>query len=215
MSYSRIIAILLALLAFLFNIGCTQESPSSSAEDSTKAAVTTAAPETEAAADAATEAATAAESKELDLSKLSTFELSSEDLHDGVWDEDITNTLNGSNRSPQLSWEPVDGAGCYAIFMVDTTASNWIHWKSVTESETDLPAGWAPESEYVGPYPPKGYTHDYEIFVMALREQPERIKGSFDNSNPKLLEFAKEMDGENEDNIISYGHLTGTYTKPE
>lgn len=213
MSFSKLTAILLALLAFLLNIGCTQESPPSSAEDSTKAAVTTAASETEAATDAVTEAAT--ESKELDLSKLSTFELSSEDLNDGVWDEDITNTLNGSNRSPQLSWEPVDGAGCYAIFMVDTTASNWIHWKSVTESETKLPAGWAPESEYVGPYPPKGYTHDYEIFVLALKKQPEKIKGAFDNSNPKMLEYAKEIDGENEDNIISYGHLTGTYTKSE
>ena len=210
-------AFLFALLVFLLNIGCSQDSISSSSEESTQAAVTTTAPETEEAADAATEVTTEAvtESKELDLSKLSTFELSSEDLHDGVWDEDITNTLNGSNRSPQLSWEPVDGAGCYAIFMVDTTASNWIHWKSVTESETNLPAGWAPESEYVGPYPPKGYTHDYEIFVMALKEQPERIKGSFDDSNPKLWEFAKEMDGENEDNIISYGHLTGTYKKPE
>ena len=211
MSYSRIIAILLALLAFLFNIGCTQESPSSSAEDSTKAAVTTAAPETEAAADAATEAATAAESKELDLSKLSTFELSSEDLHDGVWDTAITKTSNGENRSPQLSWEAVDGAGCYAIFMIDTSANNWLHWKSVTDSETVLPAGWAQSDEYVGPYPPSG-THDYEIFVLALKEQPERIKGSFDNSNPKMLEYAKEIDGENEDNIISYGHLMGTYT---
>ena len=209
----RITAILCAAAIFALNTGCNNESPESRVVEPTTAA-TTAAPEQTTSAQE-TEAETTTESKEHDFSKLSTFELSSDDLHDGVWDEDITNTLNGSNRSPQLSWEPVDGAGCYAIFMVDTTASNWIHWKSVTESETDLPAGWAPESEYVGPYPPKGYTHDYEIFVMALREQPERIKGSFDNSNPKLLEFAKEMDGENEDNIISYGHLTGTYTKPE
>lgn len=217
MKNSKITAFLFATLAFSLNIGCTQESASSQPEENTQAAVITTAPETEAVNDAATEATTeaATESKELDLSKLSTFELSSEDLHDGVWDEDITNTLNGSNRSPQLSWEPVDGAGCYAIFMIDTTSVNWLHWKSVTESETKLPAGWAPESEYIGPYPPKGYTHAYEIFVLALREQPEKIKGKFDDTNPKMLEYAKEIDGENEDNIISYGHLTGTYTKPE
>lgn len=207
----RITVFLFAALAFSLNIGCTQKSPSSSSVESTQAAVTTTVPET----DAVTEVTTAAEPKGLDFSKLSTFELSSDDLRDGVWDEDITNTSNGTNRSPQLSWEPVDGAGCYAIFMVDTTAVNWIHWKSVTESETVLPAGWAPESEYVGPYPPKGTTHDYEIYVMALKEQPERIKGSLNNSNPKLMEFFKDIDGENEDNIISYGHITGTYTKPE
>ena len=151
------------------------------------------------------------EENKLDLSKLSTFELSSEDLHDGVWDTVITKTANGENRSPQLSWKPVDGASCYAVFMIDTSAGNWLHWKSVTDSETVLPAGWAPQSEYVGPYPPSG-THDYEIYVLALKEKPERIKGSFDNSNPKMLEYAKDIDGENEDNIISYGHLMGTYT---
>ena len=150
-----------------------------------------------------------------DIDTLPSFEVTSADLHDGVWDSVITNTDNGSNVSPQLSWEPVEGADIYVIYMIDNSAGNWLHWKSVTESETDLPAGWAPESEYIGPYPPKGYTHDYEIFVLALKEQPEKIKGSFDDSNPKLFEYAKEMDGENEDNIISYGHLTGTYKKPE
>ena len=118
--------------------------------------------------------------------------------------------LNGSNRSPQLSWEPVDGAGCYAIFMVDTTAGNWLHWKSVSESETELPAGWAPEKEYKGPYPPSG-THSYEVYVFALKQAPERIKGAFDASNEKMYDFMKELDGDG-GNIISYGHIDGTYT---
>ena len=33
------------------------------------------------------------------------IEVTSTDLHDGVWDTVITNTNNGSNVSPQLSWE--------------------------------------------------------------------------------------------------------------
>lgn len=205
MNTRKIAALLCSALVFSLNTACSQESPQNSRpeKEMTTAAEeqTTSAPESE----------TTTESKELDLSKLSTFEMSSDDLHDGVWDTVITNTKNGGNRSPQLSWKPVDGASCYAIFMVDTSASNWIHWKSVTDSETELPAGWATSSEYKGPYPPSG-THDYEIFVLALKQKPERIKGSFDSSNPRLLEFAKEIDGENEDNIISYGHLTGTYT---
>lgn len=209
MRYFRITAILCAAAIFALNTGCTQESPESRITEATTAATTVAEEQTTSAVEAVAE--TTAESKELDLSKLSTFELSSEDLHDGVWDTVITKTEKGENRSPQLSWKPVDGASCYAVFMIDTSAGNWLHWKSVTDSETVLPAGWAPQSEYVGPYPPSG-THDYEIYVLALKEKPERIKGSFDNSNPKMLEYAKEIDGEKEDNIISYGHLMGTYT---
>ena len=209
MRYFRITAILCAAAIFSLNAGCSQESPESKTAEPTTAATTVAEVQTTSAVEAVAE--TTAESKELDLSKLSTFELSSEDLHDGVWDTAITKTANGENRSPQLSWKPVDGASCYAVFMIDTSAGNWLHWKSVTDSETVLPAGWAPQSEYVGPYPPSG-THDYEIYVLALKEKPERIKGSFDNSNPKMLEYAKEIDGEKEDNIISYGHLMGTYT---
>ncbi len=145
-----------------------------------------------------------------DFSDFKEFELGSSDLHDGVWDTVITKTANGSNRSPQLSWAPVEGAGCYAIFMVDTTAGNWLHWKSVSESETELPAGWAPENEYKGPYPPSG-THNYEVYVFALKQAPERIKGGFDASNEKMYDFMKELDGDG-GNIISYGHILGTYT---
>lgn len=146
---------------------------------------------------------------------LATFELSSEDLHDGVWDSIITNTENGSNVSPQLAWEPVPGAGCYVIYMVDTTVEDWIHWKSNNVTETNLPKGWAPKEEYIGPYPPGG-THDYEIYVFALKEPVERAKGAFNNSNMKFKANALSLDEVTEGakgNIIAYGHITGTYTK--
>ncbi|MBP7187138.1 MAG: hypothetical protein KBA55_10325 [Ruminococcus sp.] len=73
--------------------------------------------------------AVSANVNEPDLSAISVFELASDDLHDGVWDSDITNTFNGSDRSPQLSWKPVDGASDYVIYMIDTGAGNRVHLK--------------------------------------------------------------------------------------
>lgn len=140
------------------------------------------------------------------------FALSSGDLRDGVWDTVITNTQSGSNVSPQLSWEAVDGAECYAIYMVDTDAMCWIHWKSNDVTVTELQRGWATEKEYIGPYPPEG-THDYEIFVFALKSGTDRLKGSFNNSDPRFADHVGDLDkSEGGGNIIAYGHISGTYT---
>lgn len=148
---------------------------------------------------------------------IATFALSSEDLHDGVWDSVISNTENGLNVSPQLSWEPVPEATSYVIYMVDTTVQDWIHWKSNNVTETTLAQGWALQEEYVGPYPPGG-THEYEIYVFALKEPVERAKGAFNSSNLRFKENAMALDSVTEGasgNIISYGRITGTYTKGE
>ena len=125
MKLRKMTAIICASFILSLNIGCSsssteQNNSTAPASETETSAVTEAEPETEAETEEATEATEPEESKELDLSKLSTFELSSEDLHDGVWDPDISNTSKGSNRSPQLKWEAVDGAGCYAVFMIDT-----------------------------------------------------------------------------------------------
>ena len=196
MSFKRRCRVGLAVvLALVFVVGCGKD-------DGPTVAATTVVDTAK-----AVEATTA---EGLDLSKLSTFVVSSEDLHDGVWDTVITNTRNGQNRSPQLKWEPVEGAACYAVFMVDTTVRNWVHWKSLEVTETSLDAGWAPKSQYVGPYPPSG-THEYEIFVLALKHKVEKVNINFDTSNPRILVAAQDIDGE-DGNILSYGHLTGTYT---
>jgi phosphatidylethanolamine-binding protein (PEBP) family uncharacterized protein len=127
----------------------------------------------------------------------------------------ITNTLSGSNVSPQISWEPVEGATCYAIYMTDTTAGNFIHWKSANVTETTLPQGWATDSDYIGPYPPPGATHDYDIYVVALKNPVERAKGAFKSSNPNFEENVLALDTDVDGatgNMIAYGYLTGTYT---
>lgn len=154
----------------------------------------------------------APETEEEKLYDTEMFKISSSDLNNGVWDTVITNTDNGSNVSPQLSWEPVEGAAGYVIYMIDTSAGKWMHWKSVT-TETELSQGWAPKLEYVGPYPPSD-THVYEVYVIALKQVPEIIGGAVDMKNEFFADAASALDtvsGES-GNVISYGHIKGTYT---
>ncbi len=225
----RYIVALFAAMAFCLSAGCSEnsssteyEKPQSTTDSSTEMQVTEKETEVEMTEEASASAEewaytlTAKNADQLDISKLPAFNLSSDDLHNGVWDSEITNTKNGINRSPQLSWEAVEGASCYAVYMVDTGttgAGSWMHWKSLTE-ETSLPAGWASNEEYIGPYPPEG-THVYEILVFAMKQQPEKLKGAFDNTNDKLLVAFKLMDGEDGGNIIACGHIKGTYTYGE
>ena len=138
------------------------------------------------------------------------FEVKSDDLNGGVWDTIITNTENGENLSPALSWDPVDGADSYVIYMVDTSANNWMHWKSNGVTYTDLKQGWASDEEYVGPYPPSG-THNYEIYVIALKKDLDHLGGDFDSANNDFEEDLKMLDTPG-GNILAYGHIVGTYT---
>ena len=151
------------------------------------------------------------------LPEYETFELTSEDLNDGVWNDVISNTLAGENVSPQLTWEEVDGAGYYVIYMVDTTAYYWIHWKADAVDETDLEQGWAQGSSYIGPYPPSGSTHTYDIYVVALRNPVDRVRGTVNTQNPNFAQFIRGLDTDadgNTGNIISYGYLSGEFTSP-
>ena len=151
------------------------------------------------------------------LPEYETFELTSDDLNDGVWDDVISNTLAGEDVSPQLSWEEVEGADSYVIYMVDTTAYFWIHWKNDAVTQTDLPQGWAEGASYVGPYPPSGSTHTYDIYVVALRSPVERVRGTVDTQNPNFAQFIRGLDTDADGstgNIISYGYLSGEFTAP-
>ena len=69
-----------------------------------------------------------------------TFTVTSTDLIDGVWSDIISNTQVGQNMSPQLSWEPVEGATEYVIYMVDSNTNGFLHWKSAGITETELDA---------------------------------------------------------------------------
>ncbi|MBE5793176.1 MAG: hypothetical protein E7323_00645 [Clostridiales bacterium] len=145
------------------------------------------------------------------------FLLTSEDLHDGAWDPVIAKTSDGS-LSPQLSWEHVPGAACYVIYMVDTNVMDFVHWMSNNVTETMLPQGWAVKEEYVGPYPPPFETHNYDVYVLALREPVEAIKGTFNAANVFFAKNVLYLDTPAEGitgNLLGYGYLSGTYTGKE
>ena len=143
------------------------------------------------------------------------FEVTSTSLNNGVWDDVISNTDKGLNKSPQLQWNAVDGAGLYVIIMDDPVSWDFMHWKSNNVTETSLDEGWAPESEYVGPYPPSGATRTYEVYVVALKAPVERVKGAFGASNTKFEENFKALDTDaegNSGNIIAVGRISGTFS---
>ena len=123
-----------------------------------------------------------------------TFEVSSTDLTDGIWDDVISNTDIGENKSPQLKWEPVEGAAVYAVYMFDTNTNGYLHWKSGGITETTLPEGWASPLDYNGPHIGHGYTHNFDIYVIALKAPVERLKGTVNGQNKKLGEFITELD---------------------
>lgn len=166
--------------------------------------------------EATTEKETVEETTEATFSEsdVAAIEVKSKDLHDGVWDTKITNTEKGSNVSPQLSWEAVEGADSYVVYMVDNTAGSWMHWKSKDVKKTKLKQGWADSEEYVGPYPPGG-THEYEIYVIALKNPVSEVYGEFDKSNIGFRDNKFNCnitdDGE-EGNILAIGTIKGTYT---
>lgn len=216
-SISRLTAFLTcSLIASLSLTGCSQNgNESETAVKTTQTAEVTEAPSETKAAEETQAAEEIQETYE--LSKVSSFELSSESITDGVWNSIITNTAKGSNVSPQLSWEPVDSAAGYAVYMIDTSADNWLHWKSANVTVTTLEEGWAGEEEYIGPYPPGG-THTYVVYVLALKNSPSEIPGNFDRSNNNFMSswdlMLSELNsaGGSSDNIISYGCISGTYT---
>ncbi len=144
-----------------------------------------------------------------------TFEVTSEDLENGVWSDIISNTHIGENRSPQLSWQPVDGAEVYVIYMVDSDTNGFLHWKSNNVTETDLPQGWASAVDYTGPHIGHGYTHTFDIYVMALRSPTDRLKGAVNAVNKELGSFIELIDTSadgSKGNIIAYGKISGKFT---
>lgn len=155
------------------------------------------------------------------------IKVTSKNLHNGVWDEIITNTEHGKNRSPQLSWKPVSGAHEYAVYMIDSTADNWIHWRLHNFKDTGLLEGanlgrsLSFRCEYVGPYPPVGLTHTYNVYVFALEDKARYYAGLFDNANPGLKQLERIKDSLDSNkriplgNILAVGRLSGTYTQAE
>lgn len=119
----------------------------------------------------------------------------------------------GGNKSPQVSWDAVSGAACYAVCMFDTDA-DWLHWFVAGIQKTSLELGeYTNKNQYVGPYPPLGTgAHHYQIEVFALKQAPEGQIGIMDSTN-LYSNIVKKLDeaGGKPGNILAIGSVVGTY----
>jgi phosphatidylethanolamine-binding protein (PEBP) family uncharacterized protein len=123
------------------------------------------------------------------------------------------NSPLGSNESPQLTWDAVNGAAYYAVCMFDEDA-NWLHWLVMDLEETGLEQGaFTSHSEYVGPYPPANSgQHHYRIEVFALKRATDNVILKLDaqQSYSEIVRYLNRS-GNGESNILARGHLVGTF----
>ena len=164
-----------------------------------------------------------------DFKENATMTVSSVDLQNGVWSDRITNTDKGENLSPELSFDKVEGADYYFIYMVDESANNWVHWVASDVREEELATGANvnqykdnPEFKYVGPYPPVGSgEHTYTIFVYAMKGKPDKDMDlkfdeefhSADYMYYNYLSISKSGNPDKYGNVIAYGYISGTYSR--
>ncbi|MBR3631225.1 MAG: phosphatidylethanolamine-binding protein, partial [Oscillospiraceae bacterium] len=149
--------------------------------------------------------------------RLPVISVTSDNLHDGVWDAVISNTSQGENRSPQLSWSPVSGAAGYAVCMVDESAGDWLHWKQTGITTPGLAQGAASASQYIGPYPPAG-THTYTVYVFALQDTDTDFRGSLDSNSMDFYAIVQKLDlteGDKTGNVLACGKLSGQFSHVE
>ncbi len=158
-----------------------------------------------------------------------TMNINSEDLQNGVWSDRISNTEKGENLSPELSFDKVEGAEYYFIYMVDESANYWVHWVASDVREEELGTGANvkqykndPGFKYVGPYPPEGSgKHTYTIFVYAMKGTPDRdMELEFDEKSFSpdymyydYLNISKSGNPNEYGNVIAYGYISGTYSR--
>lgn len=112
---------------------------------------------------------------------------------------------NGQNVVPGITWTPVDGATAYALYILDESASNWMHMKTIC-TETKIEEGGQLQGQYKGPYPPSG-SHTYVIYVLALDKAPASLPGNFDSTNQGIDTLKSQINS----NILGYGQTSVTY----
>ena len=149
------------------------------------------------------------------------FYVGSDSWEDGIWSDDLGMKSDHPNGiSPSLYWEPVEGASCYVIYMIDSSHAegippvNFLHWVIENYEGTEIIAGEDP-AFFHGLGPEAGTTHTYDIYVIALANPVERAKGTPGtqptNFNNFLLALDTDADG-NTGNILAFGFLRGKYT---
>ena len=90
----------------------------------------------------------------------------------------------------------------------------------VFTTETSLTEGavgrGARGEQYVGPYPPKGTTHTYTVFVFALKDEMGKVPLAFDGGGNSISKIFDGLDVDvngNSGNVLAYGRLDGNFTR--
>ena len=150
-------------------------------------------------------------SQSIDIADLPTFTVTSDNLHEGVWDEKIG--AKHGNVSPKLSWDKVENANKYMVVMIDYDGDNWLHWMYLTD-DTVLDEGAVTDKDgYVGPYPPTG-THKYTVYVFALNGDTRNIDYTLDSGGTDFQKLVEQINSgitTDYDNIIAVGIIEGEY----
>ena len=144
------------------------------------------------------------------------MEVTSDSLTDGVWNSEI------GNASPELTFEPVDGAEFYVIYMVDESSDNRLLWYASHVGDTSVPEG-SGTGEYSGPdlQPGEG-RHNLTLYVYALQGEPGRTidltpGDSSLSGDLYYYDILNVIDGSSSPelygNVLAYGYITGTYRK--
>ncbi len=117
-------------------------------------------------------------------------------------------SAGGKNQVPQVSWDAVDGASAYALYIFDRSAGNWCHWIALVDGDTTSVSQGEKlgNSRYKGPYPPSG-THQYQITVYALEKTPSSLPGKFDAKN----DISSVESILSQSNILAKGTVTVPY----
>ena len=141
-----------------------------------------------------------------------TMNVTSEDLVDGEWSSEL------ETRAPQLSFDEVEGASYYVIYMVDETHVCHVAWYVESVSDVELPAG-----SDVGVFNgiiDYGDPHKYSITVYALAGEPDTTieVDPYHETNfapGTLYDIINVSDNSNNiplyGNVLAYGYISGEY----
>ncbi len=137
--------------------------------------------------------------------------LTSDNIENGTWEQKIG--AKYEDCSPQLKWDPVEGAGFYTILMIDEDDRNHVHWYT-TVDRTTMEYGDCSSLEegYIGPYPPRA--HNYTVYVFAVHERPDTADILLDVEGKDIHNRLNEINSASdsfEDNVISVGSIRGSY----
>ncbi len=150
-----------------------------------------------------------------DFYNRATMQISSDDLTDGEWSSET------ETRSPQLSFEEVEGAAYYIIYMVDETDGCRVAWYVDKTNDPDHPAG-SDEGFFRGITSHPSTPHRYSITVYALADEPDHETPIIDTSRdssfaPMYLyyEILNVTDRSHNPpiygNVLGYGYICGVY----